>query len=90
MRTLSASLLKVASLAIIALALTVFLACGSSSDGSDSDGAIDGTGAASEHVDDADAGDEHVDDDHDAEAEGTKRRIRIWRPLRRTRYSSSR
>ncbi len=71
MRTLSASLLKVAGLAIIALALTVFLACGSSSDANDSDAAIDdGAVVADEHVDDDD--DDHdadtADDDHDADA----------------------
>ncbi len=40
MRTLNTTLLKVAGLAIIALALTVFLACGSSSQAGDGDNAI--------------------------------------------------
>ncbi|MEE9197387.1 MAG: hypothetical protein V3U45_04525, partial [bacterium] len=64
MTTLNTALLKVAGLAIIALALTVFLACGNSSEAGDGDSAInDGGDAAVEHDDDG----HEADDEHEAD-----------------------
>ncbi len=60
MRTLNTTFLKVTGLAIIALALTVFLACGSTSEAGEGDSAINDGG---------DAAVEHVDDGHEADGE---------------------